>query len=98
MPVTDTASAKLWQRRDRKTQMTIWAVQLSCVMVFVYCWSLVSDKTIWAFVYDAPHQAGDMASRMVPPAWDYMDQLWLAIWDTINIATLGTLMLSLIHI
>lgn len=92
MPVNETSGTKVWQRRDRKEKLTAWAVQLACLVVFVYCWSLVSEKTIWEFVYDAPRQAGDMASRMVPPAWGYMDQLWLAIWDTINIATLGTLM------
>jgi len=92
MPVLEQSGTRLWQRRDRKARLTSWAVQLVCLSVFVYCWSLVSEKTIWEFVYDAPHQAADMGSRMVPPAWDYMDKLWLAIWDTINIATLGTLM------
>jgi phosphonate transport system permease protein len=92
MPVSEQAGTKVWQRRDRRAQFTIWAVQLLCLMVFAYCWSLVSDKTIWEFVYDAPRQASDMGARMVPPAWSYMDHLWVAIWDTINIATLGTLM------
>lgn len=45
---------------------------------------------MWFFVTDAPSQAMDLASRMVPPRWSYMDNLWLAIWDTFNIATLGT--------
>jgi len=27
---------------------------------------------------------------MVPPRWSYMDRLWLPLWDTLNIATLGT--------
>jgi len=92
MPVKQAAETRVWQRRDRRTQLTVWAVQLACLMVFVYCWSLVSEKTIWEFVYDAPRQAADMGSRMVPPAWNYMDKLWLAVWDTLNIATLGTLM------
>ncbi len=39
---------------------------------------------------DAPQQAADLAERMVPPKWSYMNKLWLPIWDTINIATLGT--------
>jgi phosphonate transport system permease protein len=29
---------------------------------------------------------------MVPPDWGYIDKLWRAIWDTLNIATLGTLL------
>jgi phosphonate transport system permease protein len=28
---------------------------------------------------------------MVPPRWSYMEELWAPLWDTINIATLGTL-------
>jgi len=44
------------------------------------------------FVLDAPRQAQDMAERMVPPKWSYMEQLWHPVWDTLNIATLGTLM------
>jgi hypothetical protein len=44
------------------------------------------------FVWDAHTQAGDLAARMVPPNWAYMDKLWWAIWDTINIATLGTVL------
>ncbi|MEA3291880.1 MAG: NnrU family protein, partial [Pseudomonadota bacterium] len=60
------------------------------VAIFVYCWRLISEKTIWMFVLDAPQQAADLASRMVPPKWSYMQSLWLPLWDTLNIATLGT--------
>ena len=44
------------------------------------------------FVTDAPRQAVDMMERMVPPKWSYMNSLWRPVWDTITIATLGTLM------
>jgi phosphonate transport system permease protein len=43
-------------------------------------------------VTDAPRQAVDMMERMVPPKWSYMNSLWRPVWDTITIATLGTLM------
>src|SRR3546814_7418769 len=68
------------------------------VALFAYCFQLISDRTIWAFVGDAPEQAGDLLGRMVPPQWSYMDRLWLALWDTINIATLGTLLSILIAV
>ncbi len=42
------------------------------------------------FVDDAHRQAADLAERMVPPKWSYMEKLWMPIWDTLNIATLGT--------
>ncbi|HEY9549737.1 MAG TPA: phosphonate ABC transporter, permease protein PhnE [Kiloniellaceae bacterium] len=83
---------KAWQRRTTRKQLVIWAGWLVCVAIFVFCWELISEKTIWLFVTDAPTAAADLGSRMVPPDFAYMDQLWGAIWDTINIATLGTLL------
>jgi phosphonate transport system permease protein len=82
---------KVWQRRERGAQLGIWAAWLAGTAIFVYCFGLISDKTIWAFVLDAPQQAGDLAGRMVPPDWGYIRQLGRPIWDTINIATIGTI-------
>ncbi len=92
MPVTQSGTTKLWQRRDRNYQITIWAGQFIVVGIFMYCWKLVSDVTEWYFVLDAPRIAADMAERMLPPKWSYMETLWRPIWDTVAIATLGTLM------
>ena len=92
MPVRELAGTKVWQRRERGKQLAIWAGYLLATMIFFYCWNLVSENTIWAFVWDAHNQAGDLAARMVPPNWAYIDQLWRAIWDTLNIATLGTVL------
>ena len=83
---------KIWKRRSGKRQLGIWFGQFIGVAIFVYCWQLVSENTIWMFVADAPRQAVDMMERMVPPKWSYMSNLWRPIWDTITIATLGTLM------
>ncbi|MGF1593663.1 MAG: phosphonate ABC transporter, permease protein PhnE [Kiloniellaceae bacterium] len=92
MPVREIGATKVWQRRERNRQLMIWAGYLVTGMIFVYCWNLMSENTIWMFVWDAHTQASDLAARMVPPNWAYMDRLWWAIWDTINIATLGTLL------
>jgi len=92
MPVTANSDVKVWRRRSTRMQLAIWFGWLLTVAVFVYCWQLISAKTMWFFVIDAPAQALDLGSRMVPPKWGYMNTLWRAIWDTINIATLGTLM------
>ena len=92
MPTRLQGGIKIWQRRDRNRQLMIWIAQFVGVAIFVYCWELVSEKTIWMFVADAPRQAADMMDRMVPPKWIYMDSLWRPVWDTITIATLGTLM------
>lgn len=92
MPVTGKQGVKIWQRRDRNNQLSIWAGYFLTTVIFVWCWQLMSEETFWEFVWDAPKQAADMASRMVPPKWGYINNLWRTIWDTINIATLGTIM------
>ena len=92
MAVAAQGDAKVWQRRDRRTQFGTWAAWLAGTAVFVYCFQLISDKTIWPFVLDAPAQAGDLAVRMVPPDWTFIAELGRPIWDTLNIATIGTLM------
>lgn len=93
MPVsTASRGDKVWHRRTTRKQLVIWGGWLVCVAVFVFCWQLISEKTIWMFVADAPTQAADLGARMIPPDVAYMDRLWGAVWDTINIATIGTLM------
>ena len=92
MPVAEQNAVKVWQRRETSAQLAVWFGWLVVVAIFVVCWQLISDKTVWMFVWDAHAQAGDLARRMVPPNWDYMSRLWWPIWDTINIATIGTLL------
>ncbi len=89
---------KIWQRRTPTAQFAVWAAWLVAAAVFVACWQLISDKTIWAFVTDAPAQAADLGVRMVPPDWAFMRVLWRPLWDTINIATLGTLLAVVVAI
>ncbi|MCG8696059.1 MAG: phosphonate ABC transporter, permease protein PhnE [Minwuiales bacterium] len=89
---TAAADKPVWRHRTTKAQLTLWAGWLGLVALFVYCWQVMTADTIWAFVADAPRQAADIGSRMVPPRWGYINELWLPLWDTINIATLGTLL------
>ncbi len=92
MPVSSSNNGlKVWQRRDRNTQLLIWAGWLIGTMVFLYCWARISNATEWFFVWDAPRIAADIGSRAIPPRWSYLEALWEPIWDTLNIATLGTL-------
>jgi phosphonate transport system permease protein len=98
MAVAVRDGVKVWQRRERNAQLAVWAAWLAGAMVFVYCLDLISDKTIWAFVTDAPAQAGDLAARMVPPDWGFIHELWWPLWDTINMATLGTVMAIVIAV
>jgi phosphonate transport system permease protein len=92
------ARPRTWQRRETRVQLLVWAAWLVATAVVIGCFELISDKTIWAFVWDAPQQAGDLAVRMVPPDWLYIRALGRPIWDTINIATVGTLIAVLLAI
>jgi phosphonate transport system permease protein len=79
-----------WRRRTQRQDLLIWLGWFLGVLVVVQCWQVIARVTIWDFVWDAPTQAGDLISRMVPPRWEYAAKLWRPLWDTIAIATLGT--------
>ena len=80
-----------WKRLDTKSQVARWFGWLAGVAGFFWCWNRISETTTWFFVWDAPRIAGDILDRATPPRWSYIDRLWWPIWDTVNIATLGTI-------
>jgi phosphonate transport system permease protein len=92
MPVAHTSAGPEWRRRNRRGELLRWAAWLAATALFLWCWQFISGKTTWFFVWDAPSIAGDILSRALPPRWSYIGELWLPLWDTINIATLGTLL------
>ncbi|EBA15626.1 phosphonates ABC transporter permease protein [Roseobacter sp. SK209-2-6] len=55
-------------------------------------WSLSSINVIWEWVWDAPRQMGDLFGRMMPPDPSNLPSILEAIWQTVNIATLATLL------
>ncbi len=92
MPVSSAAGAPVWRNRTTGQSLALWAGWLALVALFVFCWQVMTKDTIWAFVYDAPTQAADIGGRMFPPRWSYIDKLLVPLWDTLNIATLGTVL------
>ena len=96
MPVSARGATRVWQLRDRRRQFAIWAGWLAGALLFVQALRFISENTIWDFATDAHIQAWDLFTRMVPPRWSYMEKLWAPLWDTLNIATLGTLLGTLI--
>ncbi|MCU0839507.1 MAG: phosphonate ABC transporter, permease protein PhnE [Rhodospirillales bacterium] len=99
MPVaSDPRGLPIWRRRTTRQEWALWLGWLALVALFAVCWRLMTENTIWAFVFDAPRQALDIGSRMLPPRWSYVDQLWRPLWDTLNIATLGTLLAVLLAV
>ncbi|ODT32393.1 MAG: phosphonate ABC transporter, permease protein PhnE [Kaistia sp. SCN 65-12] len=92
MPVIKANGRHIWRRRTSATQWAIWLGWLVLVALFIFSWQVMNKNTVWMFVEDAPRQAGDLLSRAWPPRWSYTERLWLPLWDTLNIATLGTLL------
>jgi phosphonate transport system permease protein len=82
----------VWRRTTPWQDLARWALWLMLVALFVFCWQVMTKDTIWAFFWDAPTQAADIGGRMMPPRWEYIGELWRPLWDTLNIATLGTLL------
>jgi len=91
MPVAPTADGPIWSRRTRAGQWAVWAGWFALAVIFVLSWQVMTADTMWVFVQDAPRQAADLLDRAWPPRWSYVDNLWIPLWDTINMATLGTL-------
>ena len=98
MPVIERNGITLWRRRTTGAALVRWFGWLLGVAVFVYCWQKISAQTTWFFVQDAPRIAGDIWARATPPRWEYITQLGKPIWDTLNIATLGTLIALLLAV
>lgn len=98
MPVTLAGERPLWKRRTPRGDLVHWLGWLALVALTVWCFNEMTRDTIWAFVSDAPRQAADIGNRMTPPRWSYMERLWKPMWDTLNMATLGTVAGTLIAV
>lgn len=83
---------EFYNEHKNKKALIVWGFWFVCVLLGVYCWQIMTEDTMWIFVNDAPTQAADLISRMFPPKWSYINELYKALWDTLNIATLGTLL------
>jgi phosphonate transport system permease protein len=98
MPISNSLGTLHWHRYTTAARLVRWFGWLLLVALTVFCWQQMTKDTIWAFVLDAPRQAADIGSRMLPPRWAYINTLWRPLWDTLNIATLGTLLAIVIAV
>ncbi|WP_087017438.1 phosphonate ABC transporter, permease protein PhnE [Thaumasiovibrio subtropicus] len=79
-----------WEKHSPQVRLCRWVAWLVFVALCVFCWQEMNRDTLWYFVTDAPNQFRDISGRMWPPRWSYLNELWEPLWDTLNIATLGT--------
>jgi phosphonate transport system permease protein len=98
MPVGVADGHPQWRHRTSAGRLALWFGWLLLVAVTVASWKVMTKDTIWEFLLSAPTQAADIASRMFPPRWSYMEKLWWPIWETLNIATIGTLLAILLGV
>jgi phosphonate transport system permease protein len=91
-------SVPIWRKRSTLGDMFTFAGWVLGLAFVSWAFQVMTQDTIWAFVTDAPRQAHDIGGRMVPPNWSFLSELWWPLWETINIATLGTLIGLLIAV
>jgi phosphonate transport system permease protein len=92
MPLERRGREILWTRIPPAVLAARFAGWLVLAAFTVWCFEVMTRNTIWAFALDAPRQAADLLGRMVPPRWSYLDQILWPLWETLNIATLGTML------
>ncbi len=90
MPLQTHDNQPVWRRREPRVQRLFWGGYVLGLCLFLGCAKLVSDATIWEFLSDAHVQAASLIGRMIPPDWSITGSLLLPLWDTLNIATVGT--------
>ncbi len=80
---------EVWRRFNPRQTLTRYAWYVGAV--FIAAWALRSMDLPWEYFNDAHIQAMDLLTRMVPPDWDILEEVVAILIETINIATLGTI-------
>ncbi len=79
---------EVWRRFSPRETLVRYAWYVG--LIFVAVWSVDNLEIPWFYFLDAHVPAADLAFRMWPPDWDFVDQLVGPLVETIHIATLGT--------
>lgn len=85
-----------WRKRSSRGDLLNFVAWILALALVSWAFQVMTNDTIWGFVTDAPKQAADIGARMMPPDWPYVRQLLWPLWETLNMATLGTLLGTLI--
>ena len=89
---------RTWSLHTPAKKTALWLGWLAGLAITVVCLQRIAAETVWEFVWDAPAQASDIFTRMIPPEWTYSDELLRPMWDTVTMATLGTLLAIVIGV
>ncbi|ETW11059.1 phosphonate ABC transporter permease [Roseivivax marinus] len=77
-----------WSRFSSKQKWQRFAIFAVCALAIA--WSITSIEVVWAWVWDAPSQMGDLFERMYPPDATNLATILRVLWETVNIATFAT--------
>ena len=79
---------EVWRRFSPRETLVRYAWYVG--VIFVAVWSVDNLEIPWFYFLDAHIQAADLAVRMWPPDWGFVEQIVGPLVETIHIATLGT--------
>ena len=54
MPAGTSNGIETWRLRTSKEQWIRWVYWLIGIAIIMYAWQMISEKTVWFFVTDAP--------------------------------------------
>lgn len=79
---------RVWRRFTPLQTALRFLARLGAAAILL--WALRGMEIKWEFVADAPAQVGDLLGRMFPPDWAFAGEVVEPLVQTINIATVGT--------
>lgn len=89
-------SIEKWARFKPKERIQRYAGLAFTLLVVT--WAMSSIDVIWSWVLDSPSQMADLFGRMVPPDPTNLSTILEALWQTVNIATIATLIAVIISL
>lgn len=87
---------RTWRRFTRRQAALRLAGRLAAALALA--WALAGMDIQWEFVADSPAQVRDLVTRMVPPDWAFAGEIVDPLIQTINVATLGTVLAVLLSV
>lgn len=85
-----------WSRFTPRQKFRRWGTFALCAVAIL--WALSSIEVVWAWVWGAPAQMGDLFGRMYPPDPTNLGTILRVLWETVNIATFATAFAVLISL
>src|SRR5690606_21936630 len=79
-----------WRRFT--TGQTVGRYIAYLVTILALIWTVRGLDIYWPWVWDSPTQIGDLLGRMFPPDFVRSNEIVRVLLETINIATLATLL------